>query len=43
MTSPGMATPPPGGHRVTVERAPESERNDNWRRISLAQHIFGSR
>jgi hypothetical protein len=40
---PGTATTSPGGHRVTVERAPESERNDNWRRISLAQHIFGSR
>jgi hypothetical protein len=42
-TPPGTATTSPGGHRITVERAPESERNDNWRRISLAQHIFGSR
>ena len=48
-TAPPATAPPatamtaPGGHRITVERAPESERNDNWRRISLAQHIFGSR
>jgi hypothetical protein len=34
---------PPGCSPVVFERAPESERNDNWRRISLAQHIFGSR
>jgi hypothetical protein len=34
---------PPGSSPVVFERAPESERNDNWRRISLARHIFGSR